>query len=62
VPARDSLASFLIGLPYSVEHDDAFAGTITGRRWKEFAPTSRTLDAEQELSVQLGMAITSPRR
>jgi hypothetical protein len=53
----DSLASFLIGLPYSVEHDDAFAGTITGRRWKEFRPyVQDTWTLSKNLSVQLGMA------
>ena len=51
------IASFLLGLPAGGEHDNAFTGTITGRRWKEFRPYFQdSWKIRKNLTVQLGLA------
>ncbi len=57
------IASFLLGLPAGGEHDQTFAGTTTGRRWKEFRPyVQDTWHLSANLTVTLGLAynLTTP--
>jgi hypothetical protein len=51
------VASFLLGLPASVEHDNAYDGIISGRRWKMFRPYLQdNWTVRRNLTVQLGLA------
>jgi hypothetical protein len=51
------IASFLLGIPAGGEHDNAFSGAISGRRWKEFRPYFQdNWRVKQNLTVQLGLA------
>ncbi len=51
------IASFLLGIPAGGEHDDEFAGAVTGRRWKEWRPYFQdSWKVLPNLTVQLGMA------
>lgn len=51
------IASFLLGLPAGGEHDDEFAGSITGRRWKQWRPYFQDeWKVSRNLSLQLGLA------
>lgn len=51
------IASFLLGIPAGGEHDNAFSGAVSGRRWKEFRPYFQdNWRVKQNLTVQLGMA------
>jgi Carboxypeptidase regulatory-like domain/TonB-dependent Receptor Plug Domain len=51
------IASFLLGLPAGGEHDNAFSGAVSGRRWKEFRPYFQdNWRVRPNLTVQLGMA------
>jgi Carboxypeptidase regulatory-like domain len=51
------VASFLLGIPGSGEHDVSFSGDVSGRRWKEFRPyVQDSWKLKQNLTVQLGLA------
>ncbi|MBV8475202.1 MAG: carboxypeptidase regulatory-like domain-containing protein, partial [Acidobacteria bacterium] len=51
------IASFLLGLPAGGEHDNEFAGEVSGRRWKEFRPYFQdNWRMRPNLSLQLGLA------
>jgi hypothetical protein len=51
------IASFLLGIPAGGEHDNEFAGAISGRRWKEFRPYFQdNWRLRPNLTVQLGLA------
>jgi len=51
------IASFLLGIPAGGEHDNAFSGAVSGRRWKEFRPYFQdNWRIKQNLTVQLGLA------
>src|SRR5580700_2865155 len=51
------IASFLLGIPAGGEHDNEFAGSISGRRWKEFRPYFQdSWRMRPNLTVQLGLA------
>jgi hypothetical protein len=51
------IASFLLGLPAGGEHDNEFAGSISGRRWKEFRPYFQDgWRVRPNLTLQLGLA------
>ena len=51
------IASFLLGIPGSGEHDVSFSGDVSGRRWKEFRPYFQdNWKIRKNLTVQLGMA------
>lgn len=51
------IASFLLGLPASGEHDVTFSGTTSGRRWKEFRPYIQdNWSLRRNLTLQLGLA------
>jgi hypothetical protein len=51
------VASFLLGLPASGEHDNAYNGIIYGRRWKEYRPYLQdNWTVSRNLTVQLGIA------
>ncbi|HEY1656721.1 MAG TPA: carboxypeptidase regulatory-like domain-containing protein [Candidatus Sulfotelmatobacter sp.] len=51
------IASFLLGIPAGGEHDNEFAGSISGRRWKEFRPYFQdNWRLRPNLTVQLGLA------
>lgn len=51
------VASFLLGLPATGEHDVNFAGEVSGRRWKLYRPYFQDqLKLRKNLTVQLGLA------
>jgi hypothetical protein len=51
------IASFLLGIPAAGEHDNAFSGDVSGRRWKEFRPYFQdSWKLRPRLTVQLGLA------
>jgi hypothetical protein len=51
------IASFLLGLPASGEHDNAYDGIISGRRWKMFRSYLQdNWTVSKNLTVQLGFA------
>jgi len=51
------IASFLLGIPAGGEHDNEFAGSISGRRWKEFRPYFQDgWRVRPNLTLQLGLA------
>ena len=51
------IASFLLGIPGSGEHDVSFSGDVSGRRWKEFRPYFQdSWKLKPNLTVQLGLA------
>ena len=51
------IASFLLGIPGSGEHDVSFSGDVSGRRWKEFRPYFQdNWKVRKNLTVQLGLA------
>lgn len=51
------IASFLLGLPSSYEHDIEFAGQVSGRRWKQYRPYFQdSWKMRKNLTVQLGLA------
>lgn len=51
------IASFLLGIPAAGEHDDEFAGAVTGRRWKQFRPYFEdNWKVTNKLNLQLGLA------
>lgn len=51
------IASFLLGIPAGGEHDNEFAGQVSGRRWKEFRPYFQdSWRMRPNLTVQLGLA------
>ncbi len=50
------IASFLLGLPAAGEHDNQFAGAITGRRWKQWRPYFEDdWKVKSNLTLQMGM-------
>jgi len=57
------IASFLLGIPAGGEHDNEFAGQVSGRRWKEFRPYFQdSWRVKPNLTLQLGLAwnVTTP--
>jgi hypothetical protein len=51
------IASFLLGIPAGGEHDNEFAGSISGRRWKEFRPYFEDgWRVRPNLTLQFGLA------
>lgn len=51
------IASFLLGIPAGGEHDNEFAGAVTGRRWKEWRPYFQdSWKMKPNLTIQLGLA------
>ena len=51
------IASFLLGIPAAGEHDDAFSGTVSGRRWKEFRPYAQdNWKLRPNFTLQVGLA------